>query len=204
MAQILFNRINIQNKLGNSLTQRRFANIASLAAKSRFNNAKVQMLEEYDSHPAIMELEAGPNIEGGFLQVGNLFSFFGFYQDETPAADLRNYIEKNIKMNNNPRFIRNKNNVVYEFDVEVPTLQQVYDEFPMPDQWSSNSWVKALDNGIGTFSYYIFRLFGFMGRSRSGTGLQNKNKVKDRGTDKVLGIKFLPTLLKNFKSYFKS
>ncbi len=204
--QLLLNEIKFRKKINETLKQKRFSNIATLAATSRFNIAKQMTLEQYDSHPAILELQAGPTaMSSSFLDVGNLYSFFGFFQGDTPTTDLRNYLENNIKpIKKSPRFIEKKLGVVYEFGVKVPNLNEIYKAFPMPEQWSNVSWIKALDSGIGTFSYYIFRIIGFIGRSRSGTGLQNKNKIKNRSGDKVLGVNFMPGLLNFFRSYFKS
>ncbi len=204
MAKILLNKINITNKVTGAITQKRFQGLAYNAANTRFLAAKTNALESFDDNEITKELLVGAESTESILSYGNLASFLGFDNSSEDVAQLRDKLKLGIVMNKTPVFRKGKNNVVYEFKVKAPSLQEIYDSTPMPYDWSSKSWVKAIEEGIGTFSYYVFRLAGLPG-SHSGTGLQRKGQRKWMSVkDTVLKIPYISEILKEFKSYFVS
>lgn len=206
MASVVFNKISINKKLSDSIKSTRFKGLATRAATTRFVFAKSAMIEAFNEHPVTQEIEAGTTAQGGLLSKGNIFSFIGFNQGDEPTEKLRSYLESNVRMETSPKFIQNQRNVVYQFNVRVPNLNDIYSnsQFRTPDNWSTDSWPALIEKGINNFSYYVFLLVGnFSSGSRSGTGLQN-TKSKNGSAGKALGIPYLSDVLSRFRSYFKS
>ena len=160
----------------------------------------------FDEHEVTQEILAGPTAQSN-SSYGNIFSFIGFNRGTNPTSELRRYLQDNMELLPHPNFIQNKENVIYQFKVKSPDLQGIYDNalFATPDHWSNKSWPELIEKGIDNFSYYVFRLGGFAGKSRSGTGLQRKNPREWLTVeDSALGIPYLSEIIEKFRSYFKS
>lgn len=202
MAKVLINRISVQNKLNRALTKKSYQDLAARNAAVRFDQAKRDLIDDFQNHPVTLEIEAGPTAQGGLLERGSLFSFIGFNQSETPTAELRNYLETNIKLNSTPKFTQTKNGLIYSFNVKTPSIEDIYNNKRFSVDWSNKGWIYLIEKGINNFSYYIFYILGFAsGASRSGTGLQNTRSKKKRG-GKALGIPYISEILNRFISKF--
>lgn len=202
---IIINEISIKNKLGKALQAKRFQGFAYQAAKTRTYAATVNMTNEFENHDIVKELKAGNEALSKFLPGrANLSSFIGFPENSNPTDDLRDFLVSKIKTLPTPAFRNNiqKNRVFYEFPVQYPTLQEIYDATPMPSEKINRSWVEIIQSGFGTFSHYVFSLFAFrdIDSNRSKTGIQIEHARKGV-KDRVLGnIPFINKIMNNFKS----
>lgn len=202
----LINEISIKNKIGNSLKQKRFQGFAYQAALAKTTTATRELLKDYDEHPVTQDLNGGNVSKDSVLPYGNLYSFLGFNVGEQPASDLRDFLENNIEVLNEPNFRNDqkRNRVFYEFPVIYPSLQEIYnnEQFACPSDLSTKSWPQIIQDGIGTFASYVYHEFFAGDFSHSKTGLQRK-KPRKNISDKVQGIKWLSEIFANFKDRFK-
>jgi len=70
-----------------------------------------------------------------------------------------------------------KNSKTFElkFNVFTPSLDEIKSSTPLPFE-RGRSWVKGIEDGISGFGYYVYGLV--FPASRSGRGIQSKNKVR--------------------------
>lgn len=170
-------------------------NLAYGTALRKFNSARPQLIGEFQNHPVTVELENGPTSENisGTLSEGNLFSFIGFNQGENPLEKLYDLIFKiNIKRTPEKTIVGNR--LKYSFEVELPKEEDIKRATPMPD-WSTGSWAEKVEKGISGFEYYLYGFGSKFRNSRSGTGLQIKNKLR---SGKFKGIGYLSQIFKSF------
>ena len=69
--------------------------------ESKFNKEKEIFIEHFNAHPVTQEIEGGPdanNISGTLIGYGNLFSFIGFSENESPIHPVRNILRTMIKI----------------------------------------------------------------------------------------------------------
>lgn len=197
-AKILINRISIENKLKRNLTQKSYLNLAQRNAEIRLNEAKRNLISDFNESEVTQEILAGPTLENSkFLDRGNLVSFLGLENPEQSIALIRNKLETQIKLDNSPNFIQTKTGLIYEFRVETPSLQEIYDS--APSSWSSASWIELVQRGVNNFLAFIYFRF-YKPVSRSGHGLQN-SRAKSKG-GKVLGIPYVKEMIDRFKERF--
>jgi len=203
MAKVIFNKISVESKLKNALAKKPFVGRATVNANTRFVIAKQTAYEDFDEHPITKEIEDEFG-KSEYIGRGNLFSFLGFFRGSKPIETLRTFFRSGFSMDRNPTVKKIKNGVVYSYKVSAPDLNQIYKQTPMPDNWSTKSWVQAIEEGIGTFASYIWHSLAFRSvkASRSGQALQVDN---DKYTeDGVLGVSYLSGILKKFQSKFSS
>lgn len=207
MARVILNKISIGKKIGVALKQPRFEGLARNAAGFRVQVAKIESLKQFDEHVVTRELRDGSKAENSVLGYGNLAAFLGLSDSNLSVSEVRTYLERGLDKSNSliakPKFIQNNKNVVYEFKVKSPSLREIYDRFPPPPDSYRRSWIKIIEEGIGNFAYFVFRLAGFP-KSRSGTGLQRETKREwievPNSSPKIDWIK---EVLEKFRSYFK-
>jgi len=199
MARVIINKIKIGKKLnGVLITQRRFQSQAFRAANTRFLFAQLKLLKDFDDSEVTKEIVAGATANSSFLPKGNLVSFLGLRDGPKAIAKLRGQLERRTKIGKTPEFIRARKGVIYEFKIKAPTLEELYEINLSP--WSNKSWIYQIENGLSNFLYYLYSKTGrFAKWSISGTGLQAKKGNKG---SKVLKIKWISTLLKNFAARF--
>lgn len=167
---------------------------ATAAAIKQLDDAKDQMLEEFDNHPVTKEIEAGvesSNISGTLGGYGNLFSFIGFDRGSNPIQFLRNLIINTISLPKKP-FAKRRG--VYFFRVKVPTMKTLETETPLPYE-KSRSWIRGIERGISGIGYFIFRKRN-NSYSRSGGGIQTEKKA--RGGVRFGNMPYLSRILENF------
>lgn len=202
MARVVFNRISINKKVNGALNKKRFQGLALNAANTRYQIARQIAIENFNEHPITKELEDEFG-NSKVLSRGNLFSFFGFLRGSKPVEALRLFFQTSFNLNDKTKFTQTKDGATYEFEVKAPDLDNLYEKTPMPDNWSSKGWLQAIEEGIGTFSSYIYNLaFIKKKESRSGQALQIENDKYTK--DGVLGVSYLSGILEKFRSYFKS
>ena len=129
-------------------------------------------IENIKNHPVSKEIQNGPDSNNSSRTLdgpGNLFSFIGFSRGSAPLDAIISEINSNTSIKE-----LNNNKQEFQFLVETPNLEELETITPMPFE-PGNSWLKGIEKGISGFSNYIYGLFT---NSRSGKGIQSKNKVR--------------------------
>jgi len=148
-----------------------FQRKAEALVKEKYEESKDNFLNNFESHPVTKELDGGnnaANISTTLNGIGNLFTFIGFYQNDTPIGKLRNAIKKQFS------FKKSKTNTGVRFIITHPTLNKLKQETPMP--WETGkSWVAGIEKGISGFGNYMYKRF-VEGRSKK--GLQAKDTIR--------------------------
>lgn len=135
-----------------------------------------QYINEIQDHPVSKELDSGPdgeNISNTLNGKENLFAFIGFDSQDEPVNELTNLIKQNTFLDKKSIF--DKKTFQLKFNVFTPSLDEIKSQTPLPFE-RGRSWVKGVEDGISGFGYYVYGLV-FPG-SRSGRGIQSKNKVR--------------------------
>jgi hypothetical protein len=129
---------------------------------------------KFEAHPITVELNAGPNASnssgtlGGY---GNLFSFIGFSSGSKPAEVISKIFNEKIRF----KVKRMDTKGRYRVTFFIPDVEEIYNLTPIP--WlTGKSWVKGVETGLSNLGQYVYSASGF-GSSRSGTGIQAKNKA---------------------------
>ena len=168
------NMHSINKKVNNS---KGFDRQALNAAQARLNKLKQELIDDFNQHPVTREMEGGSegaNHSGTLGGYGNLFSFMGFGEGSDPVDAVRNFLKSFISLKPGRGKSRGK---VKEYVIKMPSLAD-FDFAKMP--WESgNNWVRAVETGMSSFSYYMHKAHE---ASRAGTGIQIDNKLRGRGS----------------------
>lgn len=135
-----------------------------------------QYINEIQDHPVSKELDNGPdgeNISNTLNGKENLFAFIGFDSQDKPVDDLTTLIKQNTFLDKKSIF--DKKNFQLKFNIFTPSLDEIKSQTPLPFE-RGRSWVKGVEDGISGFGYYVYGLV--FPSSRSGRGIQSKNKVR--------------------------
>ena len=120
---------------------------------------KKEVIQDFNSHPVTQEIAQGPKGMSSHLLGGrgNLFGFLGFEQGSKPVMIIRDALRNSFEVNRQKMRVTSlKNNVfTVEFDVNVPTAQEIDSISPLP--WTTQSWVKGIEKGITNYSQTIFQ-----------------------------------------------
>ena len=170
--------------------------------KSReiFELKKQQMLEDFKSHPVTREIERGPdapNMSNTIFGPGNLYSFIGFRDGETPIDPVYELLRAGTRLSTaRPRVQKVGNRVYMGFRVITPTVRELSTVSKMP--WEPGSWLFKVERGISGLGLYIYEKY--IKASRSGTGIQADGKVRTGGYKPT---KYMSAILNTFKRNFK-
>ena len=167
----------------------RYTRMSIRMATEIFNNAKRELLSEFDSHPVTREIERGPLAQSNFLERGNLFSFIGFEEGSDPIGDLRNFLERSIRIRN----LGVGQGDERRFRISIPSRPDFVENFPFPEFWDSGSWVLKITEGMSGISHFL----AIHERGRSGGGIQSQGTL---GSNGFSGTEYLANMLENFKS----
>ncbi len=165
------NLAELQRALKNNVNVNR---ILSSTEQKRFDLAKSQLLQEFDTHPITIEILEGveaENLSGTLGGVGNLYTFIGFPNGSTPIQAVREILEVSLLLEN-PTVDNSQLGFDYNFPVYLPT-EELIAATPMPFE-TGNSWLVGIENGIAGFSNFIYRASN---ASRSGKGIEVKGLV---------------------------
>ena len=135
-----------------------------------------QYINEIQDHPVSKELNDGPdaeNISSTLNGKENLFAFIGFDSEDKPVENLTDLIKQNTFLDKKSNF--DKKTFQLKFNVFTPSLDEIKSSTPLPFE-KGRSWVKGVEDGISGFGYYVYGLV--FPSSRSGRGIQSKNKVR--------------------------
>ena len=150
-----------------------------------FTAEKERFLKEYEENPITQQMYAGAdnpgiNYPGGPLKgIGNLFAFLGFPDGSDPAEDLRNLLDNYIRLQRNYKVQKSPRGIIYTHIAQAPSKDEIFAATPM--SWTSRSWIKAIENGVGGYQLY---LRGYRTVSRSSGGFLSKNSPVRSGSFK--------------------
>lgn len=153
-----------------------------IMAEERAQEAKEEMLKNFEANPITRELEAGSentvnfsgNLRGIAYGEGSLFGFIGFNESDKPIDLVRAYLQMSGKILKTPKKLTSGGRTIYEYKVKVANTSQLESMTPMP--WEAGrSWVRAIEKGISGLGYY---LLSNSPKSRSGQGVQASRKLR--------------------------
>jgi hypothetical protein len=165
-------------------------------AKQVLQETKKQLIDEFNNHPVTKEIEGGPsasNDSGTLGGKGNLFSFIGFDDGDSPTLPVKNLLN-NIELSS----VRSRlSGDVLQFKVNMPDQSQLEAASKMP--WESGrSWLFDMERTISGLGEYLYGVFK---KSRSGTGVQVDGKLLNAKVFRP--VKYLNTMLENFSKKLK-
>lgn len=156
--------------------------------KLDFEAKKEQFLRAFDEHPVSQEISAGPGAYSQIPQLastgGNLFSLLGFYAEQHPIADLRQYLENNVVLYKTRAGRLRGDSVTFDTDVLAPGEDEI-NAWMASDpetalEWTGRSFTELLARGVSGLPQYLFDLSRDFSRipSRSGPAIQVKNNLR--------------------------
>lgn len=171
--------------------------VAAQRIEKGVRNAHNQMIMDFEQHPVTQEINSGPdgyNQSGTLGGYGNLFSFIGFEEGMDPIAPIRAILKKALTVKAVPA---NHKSMMAKFIVELPPKEEIFNVAPMP--WASGrSWAEGIEKGISGLGQYL-NTMSFA--SRSGEGIQAKNKIRGGG---FRNTKYLSALLNDLEKNIRS
>ena len=172
-------------------------------ARTKFEEAKNELLLEVFEHPISQELDTNSSNNGPsssqFLDgvKGNLYSFLGFQEGTNPAKELIKFLDAEIQFKpadsliESVKSLRLKNCAAY-----LPARGQFDEALPLVWQ-PGRSWPHAIEEGISGLGYYLFI---FHQASRSGRGIESPAPVRSVTFRPTL---FLSPILERFRKRLK-
>jgi len=185
----------VQNLAKQIVKESAFVKEAKATIQKEFFKIQKEFLDAFNNHPVTQEIEAGSsstNLSKTLGGVGNLFTYIGFSSGDNPIRPLREVLQK-YQINYHPR----KNFLMASF--VLPTKQEIFAATPMP--WATGrSWARGIERGISGLGKYLVKDTR-VARSRSGTAIQTKSKVRN---GKFSNTSYLSMLLNNYYKDIKN
>lgn len=132
--------------------------------------AKKQMLAEFDAHEVTKDIEAGPGastIDGG----GSLFSLIGFDASARPINLLRMLLLKSVSVRLSGI---SRGEVSFSITINIPSKEEMDAASPLP--WAGGrSWIDEVERGVSGLGQYLVKKTP---ASRSGTAIQVDSTVR--------------------------
>ena len=159
-----------------------------------FDKIKQEMLEEFLAHPVSIEIEGGPDAEnssGTLDGYGNLFSFIGFNEGDSPLEPIVELLQSTrIELDR-------ETNTGFLMKIFVPSKEDVFSVSPMP--WASGrSWAEGIERGISGFGRYLNT--DSVNSSRSGGGIEVQSVIR-RG--KFKNTPYISALINKYAKKFQ-
>ncbi len=163
--------------------------------RKEFKKIKDEMLKEFLTDSVTLELLEGvgaTNISGTLGGVSNLFAFIGFDSGEQPITPILQLLEGT--QINYKQEIR-KTEIGVEFDVSLPTAQDIFAVTPLP--WASGrSWAEGIERGLSGLGYLLRKSGG-----RSGAAVQSRvNKVR---SGRFQNRPYISALIRKYRKRFE-
>ena len=193
--KVRIDKASLMSELSNTENSKSMRTLLEQTVEARVEKSKKEMANDFANHPVTKELDNGPsssNISNTLGGYGNLFSFIGFNSQEQPVTQIKNELQKPVKIKARKSIFSNGR---FKVETNIPTQESLEDSGKIP--WSTGlSWIKGIEEGISGLGFFIFKKDGGLS-SRSKTGVQTK-------ADK--GRQFKPTLYltKIYKDFFDS
>jgi hypothetical protein len=173
--------------------------------EKKANEAKKQLLKNFESDPVTKEIEAGSENTFNYSRTlqglpngkGSLFGFIGFAESDKPIDIVRLYLAASGKVNPVAKKTVRKNQVNFEYTVKIPNMAEIESFTPMP--WEGGrSWVRAIERGISGLGYYLLTKSK---ASRSGQGVQVPNQLR---TATYRPTKYMSNIIKNYVNFLRT
>jgi hypothetical protein len=191
--KVRIDKASLMSELSNTENSKSMRTLLEQSVEARVEKSKKEMANDFANHPVTKELDNGPsssNISNTLGGYGNLFSFIGFNSQEQPVTQIKNELQKPVKIKARKSIFSNGR---FKVETNIPTQESLEESGKIP--WSTGlSWLKGIEEGISGLGFFIFKKEGGLS-SRSKTGVQTKaNK----------GRQFKPTLYltKIYKDFF--
>jgi hypothetical protein len=172
------------------LSSGEIAVMAEVEAQKVLNEQKETLIREFNEHPVTKEIESGPdaaNSSGTLGGKGNLFSFIGFDDTDTPTQPVKKLLSE-IELGS---LKRNSGKNVFEFNVKIPSNEEFESATKMP--WESGrSWLFDVERAISGLGNY---LYGKFKNSRSGTGVETSESITSKT---FMPVSYFATMLDKF------
>lgn len=211
------------DQLEPELRSGRAINAAYQSSLQFFNEKKDEMLTEFDDHPVTKDILNGPFPENNISRTlsnvkGNLFSFIGFEADSNPIHDLRDTIDKGIKLSKDTKYRKILRG--YVTTVDMIKMPELYKKFKYPvsknvgGPWAPGSWVKGIETGISGLGEYLTLFHKISSKqkalilklSRSGAAVQLKDpkSIKKYGRSTTFRpVPYLTQIFNRFQTKFR-
>ncbi len=138
----------------------------------KFEKLKKEMIKDFTNHPVTKEILSGAsasNISGTLGGYGNLFTFIGFESGQNPIAPIIELLQKT-----QITFFKISPRGTSKIRVEMPDKEEIFNVTPLP--WAAGiSWAQRIEVGLSGLGQYMNKNSPY---SRSGKGIQSKNKVR--------------------------
>jgi hypothetical protein len=172
----------LRKEINSALFSKDMENLARNKSLELLKLEKEKLLESLDQDPVSIEIKGGPDFEnisntlGGY---GNLFSFIGFPQGAEPVEELHQILHDGINLKRTPtKKIVTEKGARFQFEVQIPSKDEIAQQTPLP--WEpGNSWAIGIERGISGLGYYLYSEYNSPIPSRSSTGIQIKNTVRN-------------------------
>jgi hypothetical protein len=163
--------------------------------RKEFKKIKDEMLKEFLTDSVTLELLEGAgatNISGTLGGVSKLFAFIGFDSGEQPITPILQLLEGT--QINYKQEVR-KTEIGVEFDVSLPTAQEIFAVTPLP--WASGrSWAEGIERGLSGLGYLLRKSGG-----RSGAAVQSRvNKVR---SGRFQNRPYISALIRKYRKRFE-
>ncbi len=161
--------------------------------KSSFLKKKSQMIADFLNHPVTQEIKGGigaTNISGTLGGVTNLFSFIGFEQGDDPITPIVEMLQSttiDLGRTQGKKII---------FSVKMPEAKDIFLVTPLP-YMNGRSWAQSIETGLSGLGFYLKKSSDV---SRSGLGIQSKNKVR---SVRFQNTKYISAFIKYYQKEFE-
>jgi len=164
---------------------------------TKFKKIKKEMITEFLTLPVTQELLGGPdapNISGTLNGFTSLFAFIGFDAGDQPIAPILNALERTELLY--LRELKDGKKVGGEFNITLPTAQQIFSITPMP--WAiGRSWAQGIETGISGLGFLLRK----KGKGRSGAALQSRVKVRG---GRFKNTAYISSFIKKYQRRFQN
>lgn len=174
-------------------------NKARKEAEKEINRLRIELLDDFSSHPVTREIENGADAtnESSTLNgIGNLTTYIGFSPGDNPTEPVKQILNT-VRISSEPKKKNSSSDITFEFDVIAPSIEEVENVGKLPFE-QGNSWIKGIESGISGFGAYIYgKMFK---NSRSGKGLQSRNSFRQGA---FRPVKYMSEIMNKFYSKIK-
>ena len=139
---------------------------------SKIQKMKKEMISEFLSLPITREIIGGAtasNSSGTLGGYGNLFSFIGFDSGSNPIDPIVKLLNQTTY-----NFSNLSSRGVMKLTITLPSAKDIFGVTPLP--WAPGiSWSQRMEVGLSGLGQYLDK---HSDKSRSGAGVQTKNKIR--------------------------
>jgi hypothetical protein len=169
-------------------------------AEKEINRLRLELVEDFSSHPVTLEIENGADATNESLTlngIGNLTTYIGFSPGDNPTQPVKEILNTVAITSSEPKKKSSASDITFEFDVIAPSIEEIENVGKLPFE-QGNSWIKGIESGISGFGAYIYgKMFK---NSRSGKGLQSRTSFRQGA---FRPVKYMSEIMNRFYSKIK-